>query len=66
MFYNTLKFGKIINATITSVVPYHVLLFADLQLWTWDILYSSAVCYAASVPAGTLRSNALEENTEEL
>ena len=37
----------------------------ELQLWAWNILYSSAICYAPGISARTFRPNVMEKNFKE-
>ena len=37
----------------------------ELQLWTWNILYPSVICYAPGVSTRTFRPNVMEKNFKE-
>lgn len=69
---NFVKLGNIKKVIILGILiepqiyyPRFFFNSLELQLWAWNILYSSVVCYAPGVSTRTFRPNVMEKNFKE-
>lgn len=62
-----LKSDHLRNSNRTTNLLTHRFSFnsLELQLWAWNILYSSVICYAPGVSTRTFRPHVMEKNFKE-